>query len=169
MEKMNNNGASVGTKPEKDAQEANIPQLRILRQYLKGLAFQNPLGVEMDGFGDKKPDIKVNMEVAHKHLRDADYEVVMKLTARGSAEQKAAFNAELLYGGLIQAENVPEQSLDAVIAIEGPRQLFPFARRILAELVRNGGFPILLLPLVDFTQLYIMRSRRKASTQAETE
>lgn len=169
MAKKDNDGESTATKPEENGQEAKTPQLRILRQYVKDLSFENPLAVEMDGFGDKKPDIEVNMEVVPKHVRDADWEVSLRLTARASAEQNAVFLAEVLYGGLIQVENVPEDNLKAVISIEGPRQLFPFARRILADLVRDGGFPTLLLPPVDFAQLYRIGSKAKTNAEMANE
>ncbi|MCY4049024.1 MAG: protein-export chaperone SecB [Hyphomicrobiales bacterium] len=130
------------------------PQLRILRQYVKDLSFENPRAVEREGWGAKKPEIEINMEVMRKHVGENNYEVALKLVAKASIESDVVFLAEVLYGGLFQVENVPAEKLDAVISIEGPRQLFPFARRILADMVRDGGFPSLLLSPVDFSQLY---------------
>ncbi|MCY4030638.1 MAG: protein-export chaperone SecB [Hyphomicrobiales bacterium] len=146
-------------KPSTPANDANgkarkEPQLRILRQYVKDLSFENPRAVEREGWGTKKPEIEINMEVSRKHIGEHDYEVALKLIAKATLESDVVFIAEVLYGGLFQVENVPADKLDAVISIEGPRQLFPFARRILADMVRDGGFPSLLLSPVDFSQLY---------------
>lgn len=137
-----------------NGQARKEPQLRILRQYVKDLSFENPRAVEREGWGAKKPEIEINMEVMRKHIGENNYEVALKLVAKASIESDVVFLAEVLYAGLFQVENVPSEKLDAVISIEGPRQLFPFARRILADMVRDGGFPSLLLSPVDFSQLY---------------
>lgn len=156
--------------PENSANDANgaarrDPQLRILRQYVKDLSFENPHAVEREGWGSKKPEIEINMEVKRKHIGERDYEVALKLVARATIGDDVVFLAEVLYGGLFQVENIPADKLDAVISIEGPRQLFPFARRILADMVRDGGFPSLLLSPVDFSQLY--RSAAKSRESGE--
>ena len=144
------------------------PQLRILRQYVKDLSFENPQATEVEGWGDKQPEIGINLEVTRKNVSEGTWEVALKLTSRATVEKDAVFVAEVVYAGLMQMENVPQDSLDAVLSIEGPRQLFPFARRILADMVRDGGFPSLLLSPVDFTQLYRLgQQRAQATAQAE--
>lgn len=146
----------------------NEPQLRILRQYVKDLSFENPKATEVEGWGDKQPEIGINLEVSRKTVNETTWEVTLKLSAKANVDESAVFVAEVVYGGLMQMENVPQDSLDAVLSIEGPRQLFPFARRILADMVRDGGFPSLLLSPVDFTQLYRLgQQRAQATAQAE--
>ena len=164
---MSQEDSKTGASSEANGKAKKEPQLRILRQYVKDLSFENPLVVEMEGWDGKKPEIEINMEVSRKHVRDADYEVALKLTARATMEKKAVFLAEVLYGGLFQVQNVPAENLDAVISIEGPRQLFPFARRILADMVRDGGFPSLLLSPVDFSQLYRAAAQRNQAQAQE--
>ena len=167
--------ASQAAQPAAAATDSNggvnkEPQLRILRQYVKDLSFENPQATEVEGWGDKQPEIGINLEVKRQNVSEGTWEVTLKLTARATVEQNSVFLAEVLYGGLMQVENVPQESLDAVISIEGPRQMFPFARRILADMVRDGGFPSLLLSPVDFTQLYRLgQSQAQAQAQAQAE
>ena len=166
-----NNGQQQAAAPaESNGGARKEPQLRILRQYIKDLSFENPRAANMEGWGDKKPEININMEVTRQNVREGTYEVALKLTARATVEQDSVFLAEVFYGGLLQVDNVPAENLDAVISIEGPRQLFPFARRILADMVRDGGFPSLLLSPVDFTQLYRLgKGQSQASAQPQLE
>ena len=88
------------------------------------------------------------------------YEVILKVEAKAVAADKVAFQVELSYAGLFALRNVPEDQLQPFLLAEAPRILFPFARRVLADAVRDGGFPPLLLEPIDFGQLYVAQSEQ---------
>lgn len=130
------------------------PQLNVVAQYVKDFSFENPNAPQSLGPSQEQPQIGIQINVTANPLSDTDIEVVLKL--EGKAENKAGilFNFELEFAGVFRIRNVPQESLNAVVLIECPRLLFPFAREIVATSVRNGGFPPLLLDPVDFVSLY---------------
>ena len=139
------------------------PQLNVVAQYVKDFSFENPNAPQSLGPNQEQPQIGIQINVTANPLSDTDIEVVLKL--EGKAENKGGilFNFELEFAGVFRIRNVPQESLNAVVLIECPRLLFPFAREIVATSVRNGGFPPLLLEPVDFGMLY---QRKMAELQA---
>jgi preprotein translocase subunit SecB len=135
-----------------------LPQVSILAQYVKDLSFENPNAPASLQQGTGQPKIDINVNVTVKKQGEDVFEVELKLTSSAVFENgKTAFIAELLYGGLFGLKNVPEEHLELFLVVEAPRQLFPFARRILADATRDGGFPPLMLDPIDFAQLYFAR------------
>ncbi len=132
----------------------SLPQLNVVAQYVKDFSFENPNAPQSLMPSQEQPQIGIQINVAASPRSDDDVEVVLKL--EGKAENKAGilFNFELEFAGVFRIRNVPQESLNAVVLIECPRLLFPFAREIIATAVRNGGFPPLLLDPVDFVSLY---------------
>ena len=102
-----------------------------------------------------QPRIDVNVGVNARKAADEVFEVELKISAKADVDGNAAFMVELLYAGLFGLKNVPEEALEPFCIIEAPRILFPFARRIIADAVRDGGFPPLMLDPIDFGQLYL--------------
>jgi len=100
------------------------------------------------------PQIGIQINVNANPLSDTDIEVVLKLEGKAEAGGMLLFSFELDFAGIFRIRNVPQESLNAIVLIECPRLLFPFAREIIATAVRNGGFPPLLLDPVDFVALY---------------
>jgi preprotein translocase subunit SecB len=109
-------------------------------------------------------DVDPNAEMNAKGRPDGFFDVELKLTARAMRESEAVFHVELVYGGLFQVVGVPEQDLEAVLMIECPRFLFPFARRIIADLTGEGGFPPFMLEPLDFAGIY---ASRRAAAQGQ--
>jgi preprotein translocase subunit SecB len=103
----------------------------------------------------EQPRIEVNVAVNAKRAGDAMFEVELKITAKAMAGDAVAFVIDLLYAGLFGLTNVPDEALEPFLIIEAPRILFPFARRIVADSVRDGGFPPLMLDPIDFASLYM--------------
>jgi len=139
-------------------QDPNAPSLNVLTQYVKDLSFENP-DAPVSLTNRNQPAINININVNAKPLGNAapsstDFEVELKLDARATDGDRTMFAAELVYAGVFRLTNVPEEQTGPVIMIECPRLLFPFARQILAEATRNGGFPPLLVDQVDFAALY---------------
>jgi preprotein translocase subunit SecB len=138
------------------------PALKILGQYTKDFSFENPNAPQSLAPQDKQPDINIAVNVNAKNLSPNDFEVELHLDAKATADGKVLFAAELLYAGIFRLENFPQNVLHAAVLIECPRMLFPFARQIMAEATRNGGFPPLMLDPIDFATMY---QRRMAQQQ----
>jgi len=118
-----------------------LPQLNVIVQYTKDLSFENPNAPQSLTQQQQSPNISIQVNVNAQKLTDTDFAV--NLVLEGSAGEGAGtlFKFELDYGGIFRLQNIPEQELQPIVLIECPRLLFPFARQIVAEAVRNGGFP----------------------------
>ena len=151
------------------AQEAAAPQMKmnVLAQFIRDMSFENILAQKGAG-GEMQPDVQVQVNLdARKRSQEHQFEVVMKLKidskAKSSGDQMFLF--ELEYGGVFHIENVPDEQLHPFLLIECPRMLFPFVRRIVADVTRDGGFPPLNLETIDFVTLYRNEiARRQAQT-----
>jgi preprotein translocase subunit SecB len=129
------------------------PQLNVVLQYIKDLSFENP-NAPQSMTGQEQPQIGIQINVNAVPLSETDIEVVLKLEGKAESGGMLMFRFELEFAGVFRIRNVPQESLNAIVLIECPRLLFPFAREIIATSVRNGGFPPLLLDPVDFVALY---------------
>jgi preprotein translocase subunit SecB len=159
MTDTSNNGSNEA------AAQGPQPSLRVMAQYIKDLSFENPNAPQSLGEG-KAPEIAVSVNVNARPLGGSDFEVELKLEAKGSHGEKAAFMVELAYGGVFRIENMPQDVMQPLMLIECPRLLFPFARQILADATRNGGFPPLMLEPIDFGQIYQRRLQAAATGAA---
>jgi preprotein translocase subunit SecB len=130
------------------------PQLNVVAQYIKDFSFENPNAPRSLNAGQEPPQIGIQINVSANPLSETDIEVVLKLDGKAETAGTLMFRFELEFAGVFRIRNVPQESLNAVVLIECPRLLFPFAREIIATAVRNGGFPPLLLDPVDFVGLY---------------
>ena len=147
-------------------QPGSQPSLRILGQYLKDLSFENPNAPQSLAPQQAQPDINIAVNVNARNLTPTDYEVELHLDAKATIEGKVIFAAELLYAGAFRMENFPQNLLHPAVLIECPRMLFPFARQILADATRNGGFPPLMLDPIDFASMYQKRMQQQQQDQA---
>jgi preprotein translocase subunit SecB len=133
------------------------PQMKILGQYLKDLSFENPNAPQSLNTQANQPEISISVNVNARTISPTDFEVELHLDAKASHNDKVVFAAELLYAGVFRLENIPQEALHPVVLIECPRMLFPFARQVLADATRNGGFPPLMLDPIDFAAMYQKR------------
>lgn len=133
------------------------PAIRILAQYVKDLSFENPRAPEALRAGAAPPAIELGVELNAQGREGGVFEVELKLTAGARRDNEAVFQIELIYGGLFQVVGVDAEDLEQVLMIECPRYLFPFARRLIADLSAEGGFPPLMLEPMDFAQIYLAR------------
>jgi preprotein translocase subunit SecB len=147
----NTNGGQAGVQPPGAA-----PQLMVLAQYIKDLSFENP-NAPRSLQQNVQPQINVSVNVSTNPLADSDVEVTLKLEGKAEAGDTVLFNVELEFAGVFRIVNVPQEQVQPLMLIECPRLLFPFAREIIANAVRNGGFPPLLLDPIDFVALYQQR------------
>ena len=130
------------------------PQLNVLAQYVKDLSFENPNAPRSLQQQQQPPKINIQINVNAKPLAENDYEVELKVEGRAEVPGLFLFSFDLLDAGVFRIVNVPPENLNAIIMIECPRLLFPFARELVATAVRNGGFPPLMIDPVDFVSLY---------------
>lgn len=145
------------------AAEGQGPSLNVLVQYVKDLSFENPNAPNSLAAQQTGPQIEINVNVGAQPLSSTEFECELKLEAKAMLGDKVMFDAELVYAGLFRIENVPEEHLHPFVLIECPRLLFPFARQILADATRNGGFPPLMLDPIDFVALYQQNAARAAA------
>jgi preprotein translocase subunit SecB len=148
-----NNGAGVGASP--DASKA--PRLSVLVQYSKDLSFENPNAPRILAPQQPGPNISVQINVNARQIGPTDYEVTLLLEGGAGEGQETIFKFELNYAGVFRVENIPPEQIQPAVMIEGPRLLFPFARQIIADAVRNGGFPPLYIDPIDFHALFLQR------------
>ncbi|MDP6688428.1 MAG: protein-export chaperone SecB [Alphaproteobacteria bacterium] len=141
------------------------PHVQVHAQYVKDLSFENPEAPHSLATQGKPPSIEVSVDVGARGLAPGQFEVELRITAHAAQEDKKAFVVEVQYAGVFSLHNVPESELKQVCLIECPRLLFPFARRIVADATRDGGFPPLLLEPIDFMALF----RQSADNEAETD
>ena len=145
-----------GGPPPAEANQAP-PQLNVLAQYVKDLSFENPNAPGSLQQQSQAPKINIQINVNAKPLAQNDFEVELKIEGRAEVPNLFLFSFDLLYAGVFKIQNVPQENVHAIVMIECPRLLFPFARAIIADAVRNGGFPPLLIDPVDFVSLYRQR------------
>lgn len=160
------------TSPEAAAGNANgaQPTLNVLVQYVKDFSFESPGAPEaLRTQRDKAPSININVNVNSNSLGGSDYDVLLTLSATAESEGSVLFNAELVYGGVFRVEGFAREHMLPVLFIECPRLLFPFARQIIADATRNGGFPPLMIDPIDFARMFQQRMAEQQQTQASSQ
>ena len=153
------------------ADQAAAPQLRmqVLAQFVRDMSFENNVARKGITSSEVQPDIQVGVSLdARKRAVENQYDVISKykVTSTNKANGESLFILEVEYGGIFHVEGVPEEQLHPFLLIECPRLLFPFVRRIISDVTRDGGFPPLNIDTVDFLALYRQELQRRAQTQA---
>lgn len=142
----------------------NGPQIGLLNQYVKDMSVENPNAPESFNW-TTQPQIDIQVNIAADNVSEELFEVTLKLEAKASGDEGVRFAVELLYCGLFGMRNVPDDQAHPFLYAEAPRLIFPFARRILADAVRDCGFPPLMLDPIDFNSLYVQQ-RQQMDAQA---
>jgi preprotein translocase subunit SecB len=145
--------------------ENQAPVLNAMVQYTKDLSFENPNAPRSLGPQTKAPNIAIQVNVNVRQVAETDFEVELLLEGSAGEANDTLFKFELNYAGLFRLLNIPQNDVHPIVMIECPRLLFPFARQIIAEAVRNGGFPPLYIDPIDFTALYRQRMEQMAAQQ----
>jgi preprotein translocase subunit SecB len=153
----------TGTQPQQ-----NLPQLNVLGQYIKDFSFENPNAPRSLAPNQAQPNINIQINVGVTQSGETDFEVTLKLEGKAESSGTVLFAFDLTFAGMFRIQNVPKEHLHALVMIECPRLLFPFAREIIATAVRNGGFAPLLLDPVDFVALYQQRVAQEQAKAAAT-
>jgi preprotein translocase subunit SecB len=150
--------------------EKLMPKMQVLAQFIKDMSFENILAQRGTG-GDAQPDVEVQVNLdAKKRSAEHQFEVLIKLKCGAKAKDSGdqIFLLEIEYAGIFHVENVAEEQMHPFLLIECPRMLFPFLRRIVADVTQDGGFQSLNLENIDFLHLYKSEMlRRQAETAAK--
>jgi preprotein translocase subunit SecB len=146
--------------------EDTAPAVGMLSQYVKDLSFENPNAPAIYQ-NNVQPAIDVQFNIGSGKVADDVFEVVLKIEVRAQAESQVAFLVDLSYAGLFGLRNIPEDQIDPFLLGEAPRILFPFARRVLADAIRDGGFPPLLLEPIDFGGIYMQQRAQQDEQLAQ--
>ncbi|MEQ8695050.1 MAG: protein-export chaperone SecB [Bauldia litoralis] len=156
-ENGNNGGQPAGGAAQGAAAQPAPQNLGVLAQYVKDLSFESPGAPQSLRDRGTAPNINITINVEPGEVVNNEVEVELKVDAQAKVGENVLFAIELSYGGLFRLTNIPPEAVQPILRIECPRLLFPFARQILADASRNGGFPPLLIDPIDFLALYRQR------------
>jgi preprotein translocase subunit SecB len=147
--------------------EDTSPAIGLISQYIKDLSVENPNAPESYQWVEA-PEVSVDFNIGARPLGPDVHEIEMKITATSRAPQGTVFAIELVYGALIGMRNVTEEQAHPFLFAEGPRLVFPFARRIIADAARDAGYAPLMLEPIDFTGLYLAQLQARQDEELAT-
>jgi preprotein translocase subunit SecB len=147
------NGADAGAAPQ--------ARLQMLTQYIRDLSFENIAVQKGLSAADGKPDVKVQINLDVQQRPGDRFEVALKVNVDSKVGDSQIFILELDYAGLFLIQNVPQEQLHALLMIECPRLVFPYVRRVVGDVTRDGGYPPLNLEQIDFLALYRQEMARR--------
>ncbi len=136
-----------------------MSNIKVISQYIKDLSFETPLGHETFTSSLGKPDISLSIDIDAKKISDDFYEISLKISAKASSQEKSLFICELTYAGLFALQQIEEKMLEQILLIYCPNLLFPFIRRIIANLTIDSSLPPLMIDPIDFADLYNKRQQ----------
>jgi preprotein translocase subunit SecB len=140
---------------------AEGPAIRVLAQFIRDLSFENPKAPDVLATAGQ-PQFDLGVEMSARGRQDGLFEVDLKLNVTATRDDSSLFQLELVYGGLFQITGVSETDIEPVLLIECPRFMFPFVRRLVADLTAEGGFVPLRLDPIDFAGVYAARKAAEA-------
>ena len=138
----------------------NQPVAGLLSQYVKDLSVENPKAPESFQWTEQ-PEVDVQFNIGARQISEEVHEIELKIAASARTSQGPVYIVEISYCGLIGLRNMPDEQAHAFLYAEGPRILFPFARRVIADATRDSGFAPLLLDPIDFQGLYIQQLQQR--------
>ena len=148
--------------------EDTLPAAGIISQYIKDLSVENPHAPESYQW-QSAPELEVQFNIAARPVQGEVHEVELKIQITAKAEEGTAYLVDLSYGGLVGMRNLEEPQQHAFLFAEAPRILFPFARRVIADAVRDAGYAPVMLEPIDFNGLYIQQLAAQAGDVANAE
>lgn len=140
------------------------PAVGVISQYIKDMSFENPNAPQIYQ-STTAPELDVQFNIGATQIGEDVHEVVLKIEVKAEAGDQVAFLVDLSYAGLFGLRNIPAEHLQPFLLGEAPRILFPFARRVLADAVRDGGFQPLMLEPIDFNALYMQQAQQAGQGQ----
>ncbi len=158
-----------GQPGEVEKQSPPPVQVKVVGQYVKDLSFENPNIEKLMKEPGDTPNLQLSINVNAQNVGPDLYESVIDFNAHASNKLGTVYELELVYAGLFKIQNIPAQTLEPFLLVNCPSILFPFLRRIVADISREGGFPPLLLDPFDFGTLYMRRQQELAAKKAAPE
>jgi preprotein translocase subunit SecB len=155
--------AKVGNGGGAEPGAAQQVQVRVMAQFVKDLSFECPNVHKLIETQGEAPELRVEVNVNASKVADTTFESVINFKAQATAKVGTIYDLELSYAGMFHVENMPEAELEPFLLIQCPTLLFPFVRRLVADLTREGGFPPLLLDPINFANLYTRRQQERAA------
>jgi preprotein translocase subunit SecB len=146
--------------PEAPKEAAAPAQLNVIGQYVKDLSFESPAAPQALQNPPPNPQLQITVNVSVVPKAEEVYETTVNIEAHATSDTSVIYNIELAYAGLFRLRNVPQNMLQPVLFVDCPTILFPFVRRVLADVTRDGGFPPLMLDPIDFGRLYAQNLAR---------
>ena len=135
-----------------------VTPIELLAQYVKDLSFETPSSPQIfQDLRQNMPDIPVEIECETEELKENQHEVILKIHSEATIAQKTVFILELSYAAVIKIGDISEEHIKPMLLIETPRLMFPFARKIVSDITIQGGFPPLMLQIVDFKDIYLKK------------
>lgn len=152
-------------KPEGNGQavtpaDEQTPNVRIAAQFIRDLSFESPNVHKLLSGPGEDPNLQLQVNVGAKSLDNNLYESVIEFSAHAISKDGTIYELEITYGGIFQVENLPADAIEPFLLVNCPALLFPFLRRIVADITREGGFPPLFLDPIDFAGLYVNRKEQ---------
>lgn len=157
--------SAIDKGPDEGQDGQDVPQFRILAQYIKDISFENPNAPDSLRPTQDQPTTDVGIDVQARRREGDEYEATIRLNITSRRGEQVSFILEIEYSGVFMVKNVPEESLQPLLLIECPRMLFPFLRRLVSDVTRDGGYPPLMLDPIDFAQLYRAQLENAARQQ----
>ena len=154
---------------EEEVASKKLLKMQVLAQYIRDMSFENILA-QKGITGEVQPNVSVQVNIdAKKRPIEHQYEVIVKsnISSKTKEKDEPMFLLELEYAGIFHIENIPEDQLHPYLMIECPRMIFPFLRRIVSDVTRDGGFPSLNLETIDFLALYRSEIQRRVDENAK--
>lgn len=149
-------------------QENNqTPHVSVVSQYVKDFSFENPDAPKSLTKSSDTPQVDLSLDLNVSKIEDLDgtYEVSINIEAKATVPEMTLFVVELVYAGLFTLENIPEDQVEAVLAIHCPNMIFPFARRMISDITQESGYQPLRIDPIDFARMYHQKLAEQESTQ----
>jgi preprotein translocase subunit SecB len=156
------------TAPTAPAAETR-PAIYLRAQYIKDLSFENPRAPASLFSLQEPPKMEVSINLGAQRLDEQVYEVSIQIGVRATAEKTTVFLTDMVYAGVVELQNIPEDAIEPTLFIQAAQLIYPFARRVVADVTRDGGFPPVSLEPIDFAAMYIdQRQKQGASAPVVT-
>ena len=149
-------------------QRARQIEAQVVGQFIKDLSFENPNVEKFLSAPSDTPNIKLEINVAAKRIQEELFESAIDFKATAAVKEGTIYHLEIVYAGIFRLKGVPNEMLEPFLVINCPTLIFPFLRRLVADLTREGGYPPLLLDPIDFAQLYMRRKQELAEAEGKT-
>lgn len=156
----NGNGQTEEAAASEDNQQ---PHFNMIAQYIKDLSFENPNAPMSLQDNGGNPNIEVSVNVSAQKLDEQVFEVVLQIGVSSTSNEQSVYEIELAYAGLFRLINIPEEALQPILLIQCPNLIFPFVRRLLVDLTREGGYPPLMIDPINFEELFRHNMQQSAA------